>query len=113
LHIADYIPNREPMKEVEVPEGHFRDITLHDGSVIRLETISEEHDPTNAVAALSALHAADAESKHVTGLLYFDGTKPSLIEDLELVETALIDVPDSELRPSREILDKLNAAFLS
>ena len=113
LHIADYIPNREPMKEVEVPEGHFRDITLHDGSVIRLETISEEHDPTNAVAALSALHAADAESKHVTGLLYFDGGKPSLIEDLELVETALIDVPDSELRPSREILDKLNAAFLS
>jgi len=113
LHIADYIPNREPMKEVEVPEGHFRDITLHDGSVIRLETISEEHDPTNAVAALSALHGADAESKHVTGLLYFDGTKPSLIEDLELVETALIDVPDSELRPSREILDKLNAAFLS
>jgi len=113
LHIADYIPNREPMKEVEVPEGHFRDITLHDGSVIRLETISEEHDPTNAVAALSALHAADAESKHVTGLLYFDGSKPSLIEDLDLVETALIDVPDSELRPSREILDKLNAAFLS
>jgi 2-oxoglutarate ferredoxin oxidoreductase subunit beta len=113
LHIADYIPNREPMKEVEVPEGHFRDITLHDGSVIRLETISEEHDPTNAVAALSALHAADAESKHVTGLLYFDGTKPSLIEDLGLVERALIDVPDSELRPSREILDKLNAAFLS
>jgi 2-oxoglutarate ferredoxin oxidoreductase subunit beta len=113
LHIADYIPNREPMKEVEVPEGHFRDITLHDGSVIRLETISEEHDPTNAVAALSALHAADAESKHVTGLLYFDGTKPSLIEDLGLVESALIDVPESELRPSREILDKLNAAFLS
>ena len=113
LHIADYIPNREPMKEVEVPEGHFRDITLHDGSVIRLETISEEHDPTNAVAALSALHAADAESKHVTGLLYFDGSKPSLIEDLGLVERALIDVPDSELRPSREILDKLNAAFLS
>lgn len=113
LHIADYIPNRAPMEEIEVPEGHFRDITLHDGSVIRLETISEQHDPTNAVAALSALHAADAEAKHVTGLLYFDGNKPSLAEDLGLVETALIDVPDNELRPSRETLDKLNAAFLS
>ena len=82
LHIADYIPNRAPMEEIEVPEGHYRDITLHDGSIIRLETISEDHDPTNAVAALSALHAADAEAKHVTGLLYFDGNKPSLIEDL-------------------------------
>ena len=113
LHSVGFIPHFSPLEQVEVPAGVYRDITLHDGSVIRLETISEEHDPTNAVAALSALHAADDESKHVTGLLYFDGTKPSLIEDLELVETALIDVPDSELRPSREILDKLNAAFLS
>ena len=113
LHIADYIPNRAPMEEIEVPEGHYRDITLHDGSIIRLETISEDHDPTNAVAALSALHAADAEAKHVTGLLYFDGNKPSLIEDLELVDRALIDVADDELRPSSETLDKLNAAFLS
>ena len=113
LHIADYIPNRAPMEEIEVPEGHYRDITLHDGSIIRLETISEDHDPTNAVAALSALHAADAEAKHVTGLLYFDGNKPSLIEDLGLVDSALIDVADSDLRPSRETLDKLNAAFLS
>jgi len=113
LHIADYIPNRAPMEEIEVPEGHYRDITLHDGSIIRLETISEDHDPTNAVAALSALHAADAEAKHVTGLLYFDGNKPSLIEDLELVDRALIDVADNELRPSSETLDKLNAAFLS
>ena len=113
LHVADYIPNRAPMEEIEVPEGHYRDITLHDGSVIRLETISEDHDPSDAVAALSALHAADAESKHVTGLLYFDGNKPSLIEDLGLVDSALIDVANSDLRPSKEILDKLNASFLS
>ncbi|MBT4069897.1 MAG: 2-oxoacid:ferredoxin oxidoreductase subunit beta [Euryarchaeota archaeon] len=113
LHVADYIPNRAPMEEIEVPEGHYRDITLHDGSVIRLETISDDHDPSDAVAALSALHAADAESKHVTGLLYFDGNKPSLIEDLGLVDSALIDVANSDLRPSKEILDKLNASFLS
>jgi len=41
LHMADYIPHFNPVEEVEVPEGHFRDITLHDGSTIRLETISE------------------------------------------------------------------------
>ena len=44
LHMADYIPHFNPMEEIEVPEGHFRDITLHDGSTIRLETISAEHD---------------------------------------------------------------------
>ena len=49
---------------------------------MRLETISEDHDISDAVAALGALHKADAERKHVMGLLYFDGEKPSLDADL-------------------------------
>ena len=113
LHMADYIPHFNPMVEIEVPEGHYRDITLHDGSTIRLETISDEHDPSNAVAALTALHEAEAGKKHVTGLLYFDATKPSLAEDLGLVEQALVDVPDEALRPDRASLDALNAEFLA
>ena len=113
LHMADYIPHFNPVEEIEVPEGHFRDITLHDGSTIRLETISEEHDPADAMAALTALHEAETTKKHVTGLLYFDPTKPSLAEDLGLVEQPLIDVPDEVLRPSKASLDALNAEFLA
>ena len=113
LHMADYIPHFNPMVEIEVPEGLYRDITLHDGSTIRLETISVEHDPSNAVAALTALHEAEAGKKHVTGLLYFDATKPSLAEDLGLVDEALVDVPDEALRPDRASLDALNAEFLA
>ena len=113
LHMADYIPHFNPMVEIEVPEGHYRDITLHDGSTIRLETISDKHDPSNAVAALTALHEAESGRKHVTGLLYFDATKPSLAEDLGLVDDALVDVPDEALRPDRASLDALNAEFLA
>ena len=113
LHMADYIPHFNPMQEVEVPEGHFRDITLHDGSTIRLETISEEHDPSDAMAALTALHAAETGKKHVTGLLYFDSTKPSLAEDLGLVDEPLLDLPNEALRPDRASLDALNAEFFA
>ncbi len=113
LHMADYIPHFNPITEVDVPEGHFRDITLHDGSTIRLETISKEHDPSDAVAALTALHEAESDAKHVTGLLYFDNTKASLSEDLGLVDKPLIDVSNDELRPSKSTLDKINTAFLS
>ena len=67
LHMADYIPHFNPVEEIEVPEGHYRDITLHDGSTIRLETISSEHDPADAMAALTALHEAENGKKHVTG----------------------------------------------
>jgi 2-oxoglutarate ferredoxin oxidoreductase subunit beta len=113
LHMTDYIPHFNPVEEVEVPEGHYTDITLHDGSTIRLETISAEHDPGNAVAALTALHEAEMNKKHVTGLLYFDSSKPSLAEDMELVDTPLVDVPDAELRPGKETLDKINAVLHS
>ena len=113
LHMADYIPHFEPMAEVEVPEGHYTDITLHDGSTIRLETISANHDPGNSMAALTALHEAEVEKKHVTGLLYFDSSKPSLAEDLGLVETPLLDVSDDELRPSKDMLDTINKEFLN
>jgi len=113
LHMTDYIPHFNPISEVEVPEGHFKDITLHDGSTIRLETISEEHDPTNAMQALGALHDAETNAKHVTGLLYFDNTKASLVEDLGLVDLPLIDVTDKDLRPSKEMLEKINSAFLN
>jgi len=111
LHMTDYIPHFNPVEEIDVPEGHYRDITLHDGSTIRLETISAEHDPESAVAALTALHNAEKDKKHVTGLLYFDNSKPSLAEDLGLVDMPLVDVPDSVLRPSKETLDKINAAL--
>ena len=113
LHMTDYIPHFNPVEEVEVPGGHYTDITLHDGSTIRLETISSEHDPGNAVAALTALHQAEADKKHVTGLLYFDSSKPSLAEDMELVDTPLVDVPDAVLRPSKDTLDKINAILHS
>ena len=56
---------------------------------------------------------AEADKKHVTGLLYFDNSKPSLAEDMELVDTPLVDVPDAVLRPSKDTLDKINAVLHS
>lgn len=65
------------------------------------------------MAALTALHDAEVNAKHVTGLLYFDASKPSLAEDLGLVDMPLLDVPDESLRPSQASLDALNAEFLA
>ena len=113
LHAVDYIPHFSPVEEVEVPAGAYRDIELHDGSVVRLETISEEHDPGNAVAALEALHYAEANKKHVTGLLYFNPNKPTAAEDQNLVSTPLADLSDEQMRPSKETLDELNSGFRS
>ena len=111
LHSVGYIPHFSPLEQVEVPAGSFRDITLHDGSTMRLETISEDHDISDAVAALGALHKADAERKHVMGLLYFDGEKPSLDADLNLHDTPITEMGEDLLRPSREQLAEVVAAL--
>mgnify|MGYP000111942198 FL=1 len=113
LHVVDYIPHFEPITEVEVPEGEFREVQLHDGSFIRLETIGEAHDPASEMAALGALHRAEVAQKHVTGLLYFNPGKPTLDETLNLVETPLAELPDERLKPSRESLEELLAGFRS
>tara|TARA_B100001778_G_scaffold173117_2_gene142358 strand:+ start:3498 stop:4544 length:1047 start_codon:yes stop_codon:yes gene_type:complete len=111
LHSVGYIPHFSPLEQVEVPAGSYRDITLHDGSTMRLETISEDHDISDAVAALGALHKADADRKHVMGLLYFDGDKPSLDTELDLHDTPIVEMGEDILRPSPEKLDKVISAL--
>ncbi len=113
LHMADYIPQRMPMEEIDVPEGHYRDITLHDGSTIRLETIDAEHDPSDAIAALAALHKANSDDHHVTGLLYFDAHTPTMHDNLSLPETPLMDLDDADLRPSKAALETVINKFRS
>jgi len=105
LHSVGYIPHFSPVEQVEVPAGSFRDITLHDGSTMRLETISDEHDVGDAVAALAAIHQAENDRKHVMGLLYFDGEKPALDDDLNLHDTPLVEMQEDILRPSKDALD--------
>ena len=45
------------------------------------------------------------------GLLYFDGDKPALDDDLELHETPIVEMGEDILRPSKEKFDKVISAL--
>ena len=111
LHLLDYIPHFTPIGEVDIPEGEYDDIEMFDGSTLRLETIGSEHDPSDAVSALKAIHQAEGENKHVTGLLYYDPDQQTADEALGLTETPLSSLDEAEMRPSKQSLDGINAAF--
>ena len=113
LHAYDYIPKFQPIGEVEVPEGEFKDITLFDGSTLRLETIRGDHDPSNAVAALSQIHQAEHEQTHVTGLLYYNPGPKTLDEMLNLSDTPLAELANDKIRPSEDEFAALLADFRS
>ena len=111
LHTVDYIPHFTPLEEVEIPEGEFEDIELFDGSTLRLATLGVDHDPSNPVAALAAIHEAEASDKHVTGLLHYNSQMKSADEALGLTATPLVDLSETELRPSEQALADLNQSF--
>ena len=111
LHLLDYIPHFTPIGEVDIPEGEYDDIEMFDGSTLRLETICSEHDPSDAVSALKAIHQAEGENKHVTGLLYYDPDQQTADEALGLTEAPLSSLDEAEMRPSKQSLDDINAAF--
>ena len=111
LHILDYIPHFSPLEEVDVPEGEFSEISLFDGSTLRLETVGDEHDPSNAVAALAAIHEGAAEGRHVTGLLHYSPNQPTATDTLGLTDAPLMGLSEEQNRPSKESLDQVNAGF--
>tara|TARA_B100000900_G_scaffold415909_1_gene447812 strand:- start:100 stop:1134 length:1035 start_codon:yes stop_codon:yes gene_type:complete len=111
LHIVDYIPHFSPLDTVDVPAGEFKEINLFDGSTLRLETVGDEHNPSDAVEALRAIHEADKEGRHVTGLLYYNLEMKTATETLGLTDIPLVDLPDNQLRPNKESLEIVNSGF--
>ena len=113
LHGLDYIPHFNPIEEVEIPSGGYKEVKLHDGSYLRLETISEEHDVGDRMMALNAINNAEEKDKHVTGLLYFQEGIPTLDETENLVDTPLSELSEDMLRPPKETLEELLTSFRS
>jgi 2-oxoglutarate/2-oxoacid ferredoxin oxidoreductase subunit beta len=86
-------------------------VEMHDGSTIHLKKLDQSYDPTDPVRALNMLHEAQANREFITGLVYINEARPTLVEVQQLVETPLVHLDQSHLRPSREALAKAMAGL--
>ncbi len=111
LHTIDYIPHFNPIEQIEVDSGEVRDITMHDGSTVRLRGVGMDYDPTDRAAAMAALRAAEEEREHLTGLLYYEPGRPDLRDQNNLVKTPLAHLSEEALRPSAAELDRVLAEY--
>jgi len=105
-----YVPPQEEIR-VDYAPGEAKEVELHDGSRIVLKKIDESHDPTDRLAALRLLEEARARQQFITGLIYIDGSRPSLAEHERLGATPLAHMPASKTRPSPESLEKIMAGM--
>ncbi len=92
-------------------EGSTQDVTMHDGSTVRLKKLEGDHDPTNRMAAVQVIEEANANEQLLTGLIYVDPSRPSLTDMLNIPETPINRLPIKDMRPAKETLAKINEAM--
>ncbi len=103
------VPARDEITVEDFEEGTFRDVELHDGSMIKLKKLESDYDPTDRWHALRVLEDADRNNYMVTGLIYVDVNAPTMFDLYDLPKQAMNRMTEAQLRPSRELIDEINA----
>jgi 2-oxoglutarate ferredoxin oxidoreductase subunit beta len=105
LQDVSFVPFFEDIS-VDYNAGETVDVTMHDGSKLRLKKLEEEYDPTDRLQALSRLAKAHQSGEILTGVFYVNTQAPNFMDMLNMVDSPLATLPTETIRPSREVLEK-------
>ena len=103
---AGFVPHFENIA-VDYDPGTTFDVTMHDGSHLRLRKLHEDYDPSNKINAVKNLMEAHEKGEVLTGIFYIDTQKPNFIDLLNVTETPLAHLPQEAVRPPRRVLDEV------
>src|SRR6202451_62723 len=92
LQEVSFVPHFEEI-DVEYDPGTTTDVTMHDGSHLRLREVGEDYDPTNRIAAMTRLSEAHDKGEVLTGLFYVNTKAPSFLDMLNMVDQPLAARP--------------------
>jgi 2-oxoglutarate ferredoxin oxidoreductase subunit beta len=105
LQDINFVPHFENI-DVDYDPGSTLEVTMHDGSRLRLRKLEESYDPTNRIDAIHRLLEAHEKQEVLTGVFYVNPKAPSFIEMLNMTDQPLATLPESVTRPSREVLEQ-------
>jgi 2-oxoglutarate ferredoxin oxidoreductase subunit beta len=105
LQDINFVPHFEEI-DVEYDAGTTVEVTMHDGSRLRLRKLEEDYDATNRIGAIQRLLEAHEKQVVLTGVLYVNPQAPTFIDLLNVTEQPLATLPQSVTRPSREVLEQ-------
>jgi 2-oxoglutarate/2-oxoacid ferredoxin oxidoreductase subunit beta len=92
---------------VDYDPGTTIEVTMHDGSSLRLTKIEEDYDATNRLQAIQRLHEAHEKGEALTGVFYVNTKAPSFLDLLNITDEPLATLPQSKTRPGREVLEQV------
>jgi 2-oxoglutarate/2-oxoacid ferredoxin oxidoreductase subunit beta len=102
----NFIPAFEEI-DVDYDAGATVQVTMHDGSRLQLHKIEEDYDPTDRIRAIARLHEAHEKGEVLTGVFYVNPTAPTFMDVLNVIEEPLATLPESVVRPGREVLEEV------
>lgn len=92
---------------VDYDPGTTIEVTMHDGSSLRLTKIEEDYDATNRLQAIQRLHEAHEKGEALTGVFYVNTKAPSFLDLLNITDEPLATLPQAITRPGREVLEQV------
>ena len=105
LQDINFVPHFEEI-DVEYDAGTTIEVTMHDGSRLRLRKLEESYDPTHRIDAIHRLLEAHEKHEVLTGVFYLDPKAPSFLALLNMTDEPLATLPQSVTRPSRDVLEQ-------
>ncbi len=105
LHDINFVPHFEDIA-VDYDPGAVLDVTMHDGSSLRLHKLEHDYDPTDKARAIKRLVDSAEKEEVLTGVLYINNTAPNFLEMLNMTDDPLATLPEELVRPSREVLEE-------
>jgi 2-oxoglutarate ferredoxin oxidoreductase subunit beta len=106
----DVIESRSEIS-VDFPPGSATEVTLHDGTLLRLRKLHEDYDPGDRLAAMNHVQQHQARGEIVTGLLYLKTDAEDLHQHINTSETPLNRLDERRLCPGMAALERINAAL--
>lgn len=108
LSVVDYIPEKEA---IEIAYDGQTSVALHDGSLIYLEKLNPDWNPSRPEDALRKLHEARHAGRVLTGVAYLAPPRPNLHQMLKTASQPLNQMTQAELQPSAADLEDINAGL--
>ncbi len=112
LHGIGFVPKEDEIEIEPYDPGEMRIVEMHDGSLLQLRKLEEDYDPTDRMGAMHRLQWAESQQEFITGLIYYDDERPSLVETSNMVETPLAALDEAQVRPPAEALQSIMAGLM-
>jgi 2-oxoglutarate ferredoxin oxidoreductase subunit beta len=106
----DFVPIMQEIT-TKYHAGTTQEVTMHDGSVIRLHKVSGSLDSFDRRSAMMALEDHRDNGSILTGLIYMDKNTRDLHEMLETSQRPLNELEEVDLCPGNRMLVNINASL--